>query len=1337
MTATPDLRSRADAGPAPASAAQRRIWFIDRLNGGDAAYHVPVAVRLLGDLDVPALGRALAAVVARHEALRTVFRTVDGEPAPVVLPPPAGFELPLRPVKDSAELQAAIAAAARVPFDLASGPVIRADLLQTAACGGGHVLVVTAHHVAVDGWSLGVLFTELAELYRAGVERAEPVLADLPVQYGDVARWQAARAEAGLLAGEQDWWRAELAGAPAALELPAEFPRGPRASGEGAVARLRLPPELSDDVQELAQATGGTLYMTMLTAFQVLLARYARTDQLIVGSPVAGRPRPDLEPLIGCFINTLPIRADLRGEPTFRELAGRTRAAALRAFEHQELSFEAIVEAVRPDRTLADTPIFQVLFSVDEAAVPVVRAGGLLWRFLATGRERVKYDLSMTVGRVGADLEIVVEYRADRFGPEWVADLLGAYRTLLAAAVADPDTPVSRLPLLTPAERKEQVQGWNDTAVPYPDLTVVDLIRRRIAADPGAVAVIDGDRRLTYAELGQRSTGLAHRLRTLGAGPGARVGLCLHRSTELVVAILGVLEAGAAYVPLDPAYPAGRLEFVLDDAGADVVLTHAPAAAAIPATAAAVLDLDRLDLDLLDPDRLDPAPPELAVAAPPPGPRPDDAAYVIYTSGSTGRPKGVINTHRGLANRLLWMQDIYGLDGSDAVLQKTPYSFDVSVWEFLWPLFTGARLVVARPDGHRDPQYLAATIREHDVTTVHFVPSMLQVFLEAADLPAGLRRVLCSGEALPAELARRIRGSGTTAELHNLYGPTEAAIDVSSWHCTDADGTGSVPIGRPIANTQLHVLDPYDEPVPTGVPGELVIGGVQVAAGYVNRPELTADRFRTDPFRPGGTVYRTGDLARRRRDGALEFLGRLDHQVKLRGFRIELGEVESGLRELPGIGDVVVTAADERLVAYVTGPAVPEDAVLRRELSRRLPEHMVPAVLVRLDRLPLTSNGKVDRAALPAPDPRRSGAEVRVAPRDGIELELQALWEELLGVHPIGVTEDFFSLGGTSLQVIRMLGRVTERFGSELPVAAMFDGGATVEAVAARLREGATPAGWSPIVPLRAAGSRRPVFCLPPAVGNALSYVDLARRLPPEQPVYGLQAAGLDPGQQPIADLADAAAGYVAAIRKVQPEGPYQLIGYCVGSVTAHAVARQLSEAGQEIALLAVLDGGPPALDNGFEDADQADIAAWFAWELGRAAGRDLVIDPADLSGLTGAALATEVVRRAVAADVLPPDAAQGQLTRLLATFDAGVRAARDYDAEPWPGRILALRAAGEDPAASPVRRFAPLVGGVEEVVVPGDHYSMMRTPHVDTVASELTRAMAAAADAIDAKEDR
>ncbi|HST66958.1 MAG TPA: thioesterase domain-containing protein, partial [Mycobacteriales bacterium] len=496
---------------------------------------------------------------------------------------------------------------------------------------------------------------------------------------------------------------------------------------------------------------------------------------------------------------------------------------------------------------------------------------------------------------------------------------------------------------------------------------------------------------------------------------------------------------------------------------------------------------------------------------------------------------------------------------------------------------------------------------------------------------------------------------------------------------------------------------------------------------------MTAERFVANPFgAPGERMYRSGDLGRWRRNGFLQFAGRADEQVKLRGFRIELGEVESALRELPGIGDAVVAVAGERLVGYLTGPSVPADVEVRRELSQRLPEHMVPAVLVRLDRLPLTGNGKVDRAALPAPDPRRSGPATRVAPRDGVELELVALWEELLGVHPIGVTEDFFALGGTSLQVIRMLGRVAERFGTELPVAAMFAGGATVEAVAARLRDGAAPAGWSPIVPLRAAGSRPPVFCLPPAVGNALSYVDLARRLPPDQPVYGLQAAGLDPGQEPIADLAEVAARYVSAIREVQPEGPYRLVGYCVGSVTAHAVARQLSAAGDQVALLAVLDGGPPALDNGFEDADEADIAAWFGWELGRAAGRELVVDPAGLRGLTGAALAAEVVRQAVAADVLPPDTAQGQLTRLLATFDAGVRAARGYDARPWAGRLLAMRAADEDAASSPIRRFAPLADGVDEVVVPGDHYSMMRPPHVDAVAAELTRALAAAGPGTD-----
>ncbi|GAA2581455.1 amino acid adenylation domain-containing protein [Actinomadura fulvescens] len=1300
----------------PASFAQRRLWFLDRLRPGSPAYNVPVAVRLRGELDVAALRRALTALVARHESLRTTFREVGGEPVQVIGEP---FEVPLpvREVGGEDEVRAAVAADATTAFDLERGPLLRAALLRAP---DSHVLLIAAHHTVMDGWSLGVLFRDLNALY-AG----DGTLPGLPIQYGDFAAWQREHLGPESLAADVAYWREELAGAPELLDLPTEFPRARRSSGAGAIVTRRLPATLADDLEELSALEGATLYMTMLAAFQVLVGRYAGTTDVVVGSPIAGRSRPELEPLIGCFINTLPQRADLSGAPAFRELLAQVRARTLGAYEHQRLSFEHIVAAVRPGRTAAETPIFQVMFTVDNTPSPIPR-GPLRIEPLEPYRGEVKYDLNVSVTRDGEELEIAVEYRADLFGPGWIDRFLGHYRTLLTAAALDPGRPVDELPLLPPGERRTLLEEWNDTAAEFPDdVRVHELVRRQVAATPAATALVHGDRRLTYAELYDRVGQVAGLLREHGAGPGTRVGLCLERSVELVAGLLGVLEAGAAYVPLDLEYPAERLSFMLTDAAVDIVLTHGPARASVPSDASIVLDLDTVRAGVAS------AVPAAREA------RPTDAAYVIYTSGSTGKPKGVVNNHRALVNRLVWMQRTFGLDATDAVLQKTPCSFDVSVWEFLWPLMTGARLVLAEPGGHRDPAHLAGLIRAERVTTLHFVPSMLQVFLEAADLAAcrGLRRVICSGEALPAELARRFYETGTTSSLHNLYGPTEAAIDVSHWPCDPGDRGATVPIGRPIDNTRLYVLDHHREPVPIGVAGELYIGGVQVADGYVNRPELTAERFVPDPFAGpdapwGRTLYRTGDLARWRPDGAIEFLGRLDHQIKLRGFRIELGEIEAAIRDQEEVRDVVVVARGERLVGYVVGeqerlPA----AELRERLARRLPEYMVPALFVWLDRIPLSANGKADRSALPEP----AGAAVRdagsVAARDGLELELVVLWEELLGGGPIGVTDDFFSLGGDSLLVIRMLGRIAARHGRELPVSIMFSGGATIERLAGELRAARTataPRVWSPIVPIRATGTRPPVFCLPPAVGNVLSYVDLARHLPGDLPVYGLQAAGLDPGQQAITDLDEAVTRYVAAIRDVQAHGPYRLAGYCLGSVSAFAVAQRLRAEGERIGSLTVLDGGPPNLDNGFEEAGAADIAAWFAWELGRSAGRTLEIDPAGLRDHEGAELGRAVLAAAVAADVLPPDTAEGQIERLLATFDAGVRAVRAHSLTPFAGPIVAFRACEEPLETGPLPRWEPLAGGGLVIRdVPGDHYSMMRPPHVAVLAAELDRVLA------------
>jgi amino acid adenylation domain-containing protein len=815
--------------------------------------------------------------------------------------------------------------------------------------------------------------------------------------------------------------------------------------------------------------------MVVLAAFQVLLSRHGAGDDVVVGSPIAGRTRRETEGLIGFFVNTLVMRTDLSGDPDFREVLRRVRQGTLGAYEHQDVPFEKLVEELQPERSLSHAPLFQVLFTMDTTGGGAVESpAGLRMEGMGTEPTAAKVDLSLAMSEGPDGLGALLQYNVDLWERGTAERMLARLVRLLEQVAADADRPLSGLALLSDEERAQVVDGWNATDAAYPsDATLHGLIEAQAARTPDAVALRWEDDALTYAELNARANQLAHHLVRLGVGPETRVGLCLERGVEMVVCLLAVLKAGGAYVPVDPGYPADRIAYMLADSGVPVLLTQERLRAVLPATDARIIAVDA-------------AWDEIAAESPAnvrSGATPRTLAYVIYTSGSTGRPKGVMNQHGAVVNRLAWMQAEYGLAPDDVVLQKTPFSFDVSVWEFLWPLQQGAMLVMARPDGHRDPAYLADVIQRRGVTTLHFVPSMLQTFVESvdADRCASLKRVLCSGEALPPALVDRFHARfPESVGLHNLYGPTEAAVDVSYWPCARGDATGIVPIGRPVWNTRLYVLDAAGQPAPVGVPGELHIGGVQVARGYHGRPSLTAERFVPDPFSatPGARLYRTGDRARwvekcvsaevrecgsgidsndvSRRDAqgheptdalthsrthALEFLGRLDAQVKIRGFRIEPGEIEAALATHPDVRECAVLAredapGDPRLVAYVVGDA-DEDA-LRAHLGAGLPEHMVPSAFVTLDALPLTPNGKLDRRALPAPEYGAQG-EPYVAPRTPTEAALAAMWTEVLRVERVGIHDNFFRLGGHSLLAVRIMGRIRDTFGVQLPLRALFE----------------------------------------------------------------------------------------------------------------------------------------------------------------------------------------------------------------------------------------------------------------------------------------------------------
>jgi amino acid adenylation domain-containing protein len=1031
---------------APAvSFAQERLWFLDQLDPGRAVYNMPLAVRLAGALSRVALERSLAELARRHEVLRTSFGALDGKPLPRIAP--AGeVALPLVDLSDigaraarEREARRLAAAAAARPFTLDRGPLFRALLVRLAA--SEHLFLWNVHHIVADGWSIGIVVDEVAALYPAFVEGRESPLLELRLQYADFAAWQRDWLSGEVLAGELAFWREHLAGAPPSLELPTDRPRPALQTFRGALAPFRFPEFLGREARQLARRQGATPFLLLAGALGVLLARSTDQDDLLLGTPSAGRGRREIESLIGLFVNTLVLRLDLSGRPSFAALLNRVREEFLAVAAHEDLPFEKLVEELRIARDLSRSPLFQVMLVLQNAPVSARGLPGLELAFLEVGSGTAKFDLtfSVTEGTEGG-LSGMVEYNTNLFDATTVERMTRSLSALLAGAVADPERPVSTLPFLAGPERWQVVGEWNATerewAAPG---TLPAMFAAQAQRQPEAEAVVFEGESLRYGELFRESNRWAHHLRSLGVGPEVLVAVCLERSLAQITALLGILAAGGAYVPLDPEHPAERLAFVLAETEAPFVLTQRALEGRIPAGRARVLVWEDEAPALAE--RSDRAP-DVAVDA-------ANLVYVIYTSGSTGRPKGAMLTHAGVRNRLLWGLEEQLRGPGKRVLYKTPLTFDVSVWEIFAPLVSGSCLVIARPGAQGDSRYLAELIREQRVTHADFVPSLLQVFLEepgAAEC-ASLERITAAGEALTPDLLAR-SFARLPAGITNVYGPTEASLAVTFWHAERGDLERGVPIGRPMDNARIYVVDRSGEPVPAGIAGEVWIGGIAPGRGYWRRPERTALSFVPDGWSgtTGARAYRTGDLARLRPDGMLEFLGRIDHQVKVRGFRIELGEVEAALTSHPAVREAVVVAlkgpGGSRLVAYVVGDGemAPGAAELRGFLRERLPEHMVPSAFVALSALPLTGNGKVDRQALPAPEAMPAAEGGYVAPRTPVEARVAAIWAELLGVERVGIADDFFDLGGHSLLATQIVARVRNAFGLEdLPLNRLFE----------------------------------------------------------------------------------------------------------------------------------------------------------------------------------------------------------------------------------------------------------------------------------------------------------
>ena len=1194
----PTVPVRPDGIDPPLSYQQERVWFMEQFAPGTSAYSIPIPVRLRGRLDVGLLRQALDALPVRHEALRMRFPAdEDGRPA-VRLEPPAPVPLEIVAATGEDAARALVDAAAAEPFDLVGGPLLRALLVRLGP--QDHLLSLGTHHIVGDGWSTDLLLRDLAGTYRALAAGTVPRLPAAPVRYGDFAHWQRQTLTGPRLDRELDHWSDHLRGVPP-LELPIDRPRPATQTFDGDWHVVTLDRELTDGIARLGRAHSATQFMTLLAAYQVLLSRYSGQDDFAVGSSSAGRPLPELEGVVGMFVNMLPLRAQLAGDPTFAELLERTRATVLDAFEHQDVPFERLVNALGVPRDVSRSPVFQAMFVLQNYEMGRFVAddpGELDFQWVPTELRSTRFDLELHVVEVQAGLRAKFVYNTALFEPATIARMGGQLAALLRSAVADPGRPVSTLDILGPDERALVLDGFNDTAADFPaDATLPGLIEEQVARTPDAVAVSLDGRTLTYAELNAGANRVAHRLRGLGVGPETLVGICAERSPELVVGLLGVLKAGGAYVPLDPDYPVERLSFMLSDAAAPVLLVQRSLRDLLPGTRTLVLDDPA---EWADQPGTDPEP--LA--------GPGNTAYVIYTSGSTGRPKGVANAHRAVVNRLDWMQRAYGLDGTDAVLQKTPASFDVSVWEFFWPLLTGARLVLARPGGHKDAGYLRDVLVAESVTTAHFVPAMLTVFLAEDGIEAcrALRLVVCSGEELPVATAQRLTARLPGCELHNLYGPTEAAIDVSSWHCRPAGlaGRNTVPIGAPIQNLRLYVLDRHGDPAPVGVPGELHIGGVGVARGYHRRPALTAEKFVPDPYggEPGGRLYRTGDLARWRPDGTVEFLGRIDSQVKLRGLRIELGEIETTLLAQPGVAQAAVvvredTPGDQRLAGYLVAAAGTEldPGALRTALKTTLPDHMVPAALVPLDALPLTPNGKLDRKALPAPVAQR-GAAVLAPPSTDTERMLVAIWQDVLAVPEVGVDDDFFDLGGHSMLATQTVARI-RRESSGRPVGVMdVFAHRTVRELAAFI-DAAEPEGPRRLLheltrPVPVQQRTLSYVCFPYGGGSAIVYQPLADALPAGHSLFSVAIPGHDVGLSEDGLPFDELVERLTAEILERVDGPLAIYGHCgVGNALAVGVARALEAAGRELEVVYIAAIFPFARLKGVVGSVRARFERW------------------------------------------------------------------------------------------------------------------------------------------------
>jgi amino acid adenylation domain-containing protein len=1163
------IRPLSEGSSIPLSLAQQRLWFLYQMEPQSSAYNIPLALEFRGVVDVSALQKAIAEIVHRHEALRTNFEVVENKPYQIIQPT-VTISLPIIDLKAlseterEGEYQRLATQEADRCFNLTEDFLIRTTLVQLT--NDTQVLLVTMHHIIADGWSLEVFTQELVTFYSAFTTQGQSSLSSIPelsLQYGDFAAWQRQWSQTDEFSIQLAYWQQQLAALPTLLELPTDHPRPAIQTFAGGVERFSLSSEMTQKLQHLAQQANSTLFMTLLAALTTLLSRSSNSKDIVIGSPIANRNRRELEPLIGFFVNTLVLRTNLEGNPSFEQLLAQVRKMTLDAYAHQDVPFDKLVEILQPERSLSHNPLFQVMFILQNGTATTKQMSDVTMTPKAVEQVTAQFDLTLSMEETPDGLTGFWQYNSDLFEPQTIKRMIGHFEMLLTGIVTQPNTSVTALPLLTVSERHQLLDEWNDTQRVFAqELCIQQLFEAQVTLSPDAIAVVFEDQQLTYQQLNLKANQLARHLQHLGVTSETLVGVSLERSMEMLIALLAVLKAGGAYVPLDPHYPPDRLALMVEDSGLSILLTKEESANVIPNYLGQKICLDTQWQEIASNSGDD-----LNTSV-----QPHNLAYVIYTSGSTGKPKGVQLEHQGVVNFLQSMQTEPGISTEDILLAVTSISFDIAVLELFLPLIVGAKVIIAAQQVTADANQLLELMLRSKATIMQATPATWRMLAAARWNEMPPLKMLCGGEPLAHDLAKLMLQK--CSSLWNVYGPTEATVWATVYEVkSDFD---SIPIGHPLANTQVRILDAHGQLVPIGVAGEIHLGGVQLARGYLNRPELTAEKFILNPNNPSERLYKTGDLGRYLADGNVECLGRIDNQVKVRGFRIELGEIESNLGSHSLVSNCVVVAredvpGDKRLVAYIVAENnVPTVKELRQFLELTLPQYMIPSHFVILERFPLTPNGKIDRRALPAPEFEQS-TENFIAPRNELEQKLALIWQEVLNLESISVQDNFFELGGHSLLAVQLFDKIEKTFQRKLPLATLFQA-PTIERLGEILAAREMNV-WDSLVLLKRGNlNQAPLFLVHDADGETMLYSGLANHLKDDRPVYGIRPYSQESFPILHTRITDMVDYYIQEIRKVQPQGPYLLGGLCSGGVLAFEIACQLQAQGEQVPFLAIID---------------------------------------------------------------------------------------------------------------------------------------------------------------------